>query len=74
MNDELANARRTIGKAQEVLAACARYFDHHAEMNAQAHMAPRVMHPPIHGAIWSALNGIAVFQQTYPDPTTTEEK
>ena len=62
---ELDNARRTIDKAQDVLRQCREFFSYQAEMNASAHMSDRVMYPPIHAAIESALCGIATFNNTY---------
>lgn len=64
---ELDNARRTIGKAQETLQACEKYFARQAEMNAQAHMSDRVMYPPIHASVTSVLHGIEMFYEAYPD-------
>jgi hypothetical protein len=66
MSTELDNARRTIDKAEDALQSCERYFARQAEMNAQAHMSERVMHPPIHAAISSVLHGIAIFRESYP--------
>lgn len=60
-NELSDDARRTIEKAQDVLAACERYFARQAEMNAQSHMSERVMFPPIHAAITSVLFGIESF-------------
>ena len=67
--NELANARRTIDKAQDALRACERYFARQAEMNAQGHMSERVMYPPIHSSLTSVLHGIDMFHEAYPDPT-----
>lgn len=64
---QLDNARRTLAKAEETLKACEQYFARQAEMNAQAHMAGRVMYPPIHGAISGVLHGIATFNECYPE-------
>lgn len=66
MSGELENARRTVDKAAEVLGRCEEFFRHQAEMNAAAHLAGRVMYPPIHASIASVLQGITAFRESYP--------
>ncbi len=64
---ELINARRTIEKAHGVLKQCENYFEHQAQMNAQAHLSARAVPSPIHSAITGALHGIHIFQEAYPE-------
>ncbi len=70
---ENANARRTLAKAENALRLCEQYFAKQAETNATAHLADRVLYPPIHGAISSALTGIAAFHGAYPDGDESTE-
>jgi hypothetical protein len=67
MIQELANARRTIDKAEEALKNALDYFGHQAAMNAASHLSAKVMYPPIHSQIESALYGIAMFRDSYPE-------
>jgi hypothetical protein len=68
---ELANARRTLDKAEEALRYARDYFGHQAEMNAMSHLAVKVMYPPIHASIESALHAIIMFRDAYPEETVT---
>lgn len=64
---ELANARRTIDKAEDALRYASQYFEHQAEMNASAHLSTRVMHSPLYALIESVLSGIEAFHASYPE-------
>jgi hypothetical protein len=64
---ELANAWRTIVKAEEALRYACDYFGHQARMNATSHLSGKVIYPPIHASIESALHAITMFREAYPE-------
>ena len=68
MNGELENARRTINKAEQVLAQCEEFFRHQAQMNAAAHLSSgHVAYPPIYASVQAVLLGINTFRNAYPE-------
>jgi hypothetical protein len=67
---EVFNARRTIDKAEDALKSALSYFTHQAQMNAASHLSGKVMYPPIHAGIESALFAINMFRDSYPEEPT----
>lgn len=64
-NHDLANAKRTLLKCEEVLQKCQQYFAYQAQMNATAHLSSTTMYSPLHSAISSTLRGISMYDETY---------